>query len=108
MHLEKYIAERTGMPLRKITDSSSLFHDLNIAGIDGFDLLNDLASKFEFKLGKFDAERYFGSDRPLDLFLLVLDLIRGRNRRTEISRLEIGHLKAVIKNKEWFEPSRTT
>lgn len=42
MQLERYIAERMGIPLRKIADSSSLFHDLNIAGIDGYDLLRDL------------------------------------------------------------------
>lgn len=87
LRLLKIICYETGVPLKKITYESSLLHDLGIAGMDGWMLMERLKSEFGIEMEEEDYLPYFGDELGYNPIGALIDKIRGSE--VDIPRLTI-------------------
>jgi hypothetical protein len=87
---------------KPILRSTSLYHDLQIAGDDASELLAQISRKFSVSFDGMHFAAYFPDEAEAMWRNWASKLgLRDRNRR----RLTIEHLLAVIERGRWFDPT---
>ena len=84
-------------------DSVCLYHDLKISGDDADELLGAVQKKFGTKFEGFKFAEYFPNE-PEAIFHHMGNLVGMKNK---FKRFPFGHLVAVVKAGNWFEPEQT-
>ena len=101
--VKKFISISLSVPLNRISEETSLFHDLGIDGDDAVDFLNEFSDYFNVNLSKFNFNDYFGAEASPTPWGFVSELITKSNF-SKIKRLEIKDLIRAVKNGE-FDPT---
>jgi hypothetical protein len=97
--LRKIISETVGTK-REITDSTRLFHDLNIKGDDVYWLFNELEKKYKTKFHGLDTNQYFSDfEEPIGIWIR-----RFFGYTADKKELTFGHLLNVVERGAWFDP----
>ncbi len=105
-------AETTGISVCRLSGSSALDQDLDIAGDDIQTFAGALEREFEINVWSWPWQRFVVLDEGLSLlfpFMVIWQFVswpfRGRfSYPNGLERLELGHIAAVIDTGEWFEP----
>ncbi len=102
----------SGISAQRLTVSSAIDQDLQIAGEDVADLVEALASEFGEQVRQWPWQRFAMLDEGLSVwfpFMLTWQFltwpIRGSfSYPNSFERLELGHIAAVIEKGQWFDP----
>jgi hypothetical protein len=90
--------------VRRVDPDSSPYHDFGISGDDAFEMLEDIAERFNISFTGFQFDRYFcQEDEALGEHLMKL---LGRAPKRE--RLTLRHLSYVAERGTWFNPEPTS
>ena len=97
--LESIVSDIVGKPTA-LGASDRLYHDLNIAGDNATQLLDEIHQRFGVRFAGFRFDSYFphGTSVSVDALLMKLGL-RGKWKE-----LTVEHLLNVIDTGAWFEP----
>ena len=91
-----------GFRRSELTDDTRLFHDLKIAGIDGFDLLEEISERFGIaKDFHGNLESFFGPEAAYNPILHFLLWLRGRRLDEGVKPLTVSDLRRVIETRSW-------
>lgn len=90
---------------KKISETSSIWDDLNIGGDDVDELLEEIHGKFGTIFSGLNCNEYFPCE-PDALIELIVRRIFGYRIKRKI--MTVGHLVAVIQRGAWFEPEQPT
>lgn len=101
LRLIKLLCIDEGIPIHKIELGASLYHDLDIAGLDGWNLMDRIREEFDIDMTSKDYESYFGDELPFNPFFSVWRWVSGRNPTQAVPRLEVQDLLRVIATKRW-------
>lgn len=99
LRLLKIICLETRVPFNKITYESSLLHDLGIAGLDGWELMEKIKSEFGIEMEEEDYLPYFGDEAAYNPIRVIIEKIRGAD--VDIPRLKVSDLLNSIFLKKW-------
>lgn len=102
----------SGIPEQSLTADSAVAQDLRISGMDVWEFQDALAVEFGAFVHEWPWDRFAGLSEGLGgcfpfsvLWQLVSWPFRGSfEYPSEFERLELGHIAAVIKKGEWFDP----
>ena len=99
----EFLSAELSLPTEKLEDHASLYHDLGVAGQDGWELLEAFGTTFGVDMNECDDSLYFGSEGA-NLPLMLWQFLTGTFVKESAERLEISHLKAVCERGRWFDP----
>jgi acyl carrier protein len=60
--IKEFTAKTLAIPVNKISEETSLFHDLGVDGDDAQDFLNEFSRVFGVNMSKFHYSEFFGSE----------------------------------------------
>jgi len=81
--------------------STAIYHDLQIAGDDAFDLIARIRDRYGVSFSAMDFQRYFPPEGEA-LFCYLASKFGYRDKRRP--RLTVEHLLSVIERGSWFDP----
>jgi hypothetical protein len=87
-----------------ISMSAAIFHDLDIAGDDAYELLKDVVARFGTSFADLDFHSYF----PDEFEAFVWNWASKLGFRPKHKVFTVAHLVAVVERGSWFEPSVAT
>jgi Protein of unknown function (DUF1493) len=92
----------SGERRKPITRGTAIYHDLQIAGDDADDLLQEIAKCYSVSFKEVDLNLYFPNETAAGWHWLRSKLGWRDNSRPPLT---VEHLLAVIERGEWFPPS---
>lgn len=88
----------------EIVDSTVVFDDLGIEGLDAIEFMKHIARKYGVDMTTYDPELYHTSEADLaNIFLTIYRLIFARKKLNKIS-FPAKHLFEVVQKGKWFDP----
>jgi len=73
--IQDFTSKMLAIPVKKISEEASLFHDLGVDGDDAQDFLNEFSRVFGVNMSKFHYSEFFGSEgapSPLEFIKEIL------------------------------------
>jgi acyl carrier protein len=89
--LKEFLSDQLSVPLDRLNDDVSFFHDLGVDGDDASDLLVVYAKKFDVNIDDFPINEYFGAELPLTP-LHLLERLSGKSKQVKLKRLTVKNL----------------
>lgn len=99
LRLVKILSIECGVPLKKITLSSSVMRDLGIDGLDAWELMERLKQEFFIEMSEVDYEPYFGDEAGYNPIRLLSE--RLRQTAEKIPEITVADLLHVILDRRW-------
>jgi hypothetical protein len=97
--------KRIGCVRSEITHDTAIYHDLQIAGDDAYELLVELWQRFRLSPEKkINFSKFFPNEPDALWFYWRAKLGFPDKKRP---RITVGHLLTVIERGEWFEPDQS-
>lgn len=104
--LIRLIAKEIGVEPSRLGDEVSLFHDLGVAGLDGYDLLSAIGVEFDIDITQVPWPRYFGEEASYNPVTHLVRSVTGKPHHNGIIRLRVSDLKKTVEKGSWEEPAR--
>jgi len=97
------VSEEGDVPIRKISEDSTLFGDLNIDGDDAWDIFLRCHDKYGLDLSAFDFNLYFRNEPCLKGFVYLYRKIKYRDKHIAAKKIPITvkQLIGACKKGKW-------
>jgi hypothetical protein len=89
--IKEFIASDLSIPLDKLVDHASLFHDLGVDGDDARDFLREFSCRFQVDMSQFVFSAHFGPEGAFNPVAFVCELLT-KSRFKKFRRLEVRDL----------------
>ena len=112
LRVSEIVSDHSGIHVARLSAKSAIDHDIKVSGGDVVELAELLAGEFGDSVWQWPWHRFASLDEgvsPLAPFIVIWQLLtwpfRGQfEPPSSFERLELGHIAAVIKKGEWFDP----
>lgn len=94
-----FISTHLSVPLKKIKDNASLFHDLGVDGDDAQEFMVEYSRKFDVDIDGINFEQYFGDESSGNPLSFLTELFTKSSYK-DLKRLEVMDLIKAVESKK--------